>query len=57
MSNNTLRIVSGVVLVIIVAICMAYGTASSLVAIGLMGIFVVDELMTNFYALERSSRR
>lgn len=57
MSNNTLRIVSGVILVIIVAVCMAYGTASSLVAIGLMGVFVVDELMTNFYVLDRTSRR
>ncbi len=57
MSNNTLRIISGVVLVLIVGVCMAYGPASSLVAIGLMGVFVVDEVMTNFYELSRSSRR
>lgn len=57
MSNNTIRIISGVVLVTIVALCMAYGQSSSLVAIGIMGIFVVDELMTNFYELKRTSRR
>ncbi len=57
MSNNTLRIISGVILVVIVGLCMAYGQASSLVAIGIMGVFVVDELMTNFYNLRRTSRR
>jgi phosphatidate cytidylyltransferase len=57
MSNNTIRIISGAVLVLIVAICMAYGPASSLIAIGLMGVFVVDEIMTNFYVLDRTSRR
>ncbi len=57
MSNNTLRIISGIVLVTIVGLCMAYGPSSSLIAIGLMGIFVVDELMINFYELDRTSRR
>jgi phosphatidate cytidylyltransferase len=57
MSNNTLRIISGVVLVAIVALCMAYGQSSSLIAIGIMGLFVVDELMVNFYNLKRTCRR
>ncbi|MFP5458992.1 MAG: phosphatidate cytidylyltransferase [Bacteriovoracia bacterium] len=57
MSNNTLRIISGVVLVLIVGVCMAYGTQSSLWIIGLMGVFVVDEIVTNFYDLKRTSRR
>jgi phosphatidate cytidylyltransferase len=57
MSNTTVRIMSGVVLVLFVGVCMAYGTASSLGAIGLMGVFVVDEIVTNFYELKRTSRR
>ncbi len=57
MSNTSVRIASGAVLVLIVALCMAYGVASTLVALGLLGLLINDEIITNFFSLERSSRR
>lgn len=57
MSNNTLRIISGVVLVLIVAACMIIGPKASLVIIALIGFFTIDELITNFYQQKRTSKR
>jgi len=57
MSNTVTRIVSAVVLGVIALTCIIYGTTPTLVAIGITGFIVTDELMTNFYSLRRSSLR
>lgn len=57
MSNNTVRIISGVVLLALVAMCLYLGQAATLVALGLIGPFVIDEIITNFYAQPRLSFR
>lgn len=57
MSNNTTRIVSGVVLLSLVAICLFMGQTASLIAIGVIGPFVIDEIITNFYDQPRFSFR
>lgn len=57
MSNTKIRIISGAVLVILVGICLSVGQIASLIAIGLMGILVVDEIITNFYDQNRLSAK
>jgi phosphatidate cytidylyltransferase len=57
MSNNTVRIISGLVLLSIVALCLYLGQTASLVGIGLIGPFVIDEIITNFYEQKRFSIR
>lgn len=57
MSNTVTRIVSGVVMGVLALICITYGSTSTVIAIGLLGFIVTDELMTNFYSLRRSSLR
>lgn len=57
MSNTTVRIISGVVLVLIVAACMLIGPNASLVVVGLIGLLTIDELITNFYSQRRTSVR
>lgn len=57
MSNAQLRILSGIVLVMIVALCVYLGQTACLVLIGLVGLLVIDEVITNFYDLFRNSKR
>ena len=57
MSNNTVRIISGLSLLGLVALCMYMGSIPTLVAIGLVGPFIIDEIITNFYLQPRSSLR
>lgn len=57
MSNNTLRIVSSVFMIIIVGICLYFGQTPTLVGIGIVGSLIVDEIITNFYDQKRSSFR
>lgn len=57
MSNTTTRIISGLILVAIVATCLYMGSAATLVAIGVIGPFVIDEIITNFYGQSRFSVR
>lgn len=57
MSNSTTRILSGIVLVSLMGICLYLGQRASLVAIGFIGIFIIDEIITNFYDQERLSLR
>ena len=57
MSNNSIRIISGVALVVLVAICLYLGQTASLLAIGTIGLFVIDEIITNFYDQPRISKR
>lgn len=57
MSNGTTRIISGVVLLSLVGMCLYLGQNASLIAIGLIGPFVIDEIITNFYEQKRLSLR
>ena len=57
MSNNTIRIISGAVLVALVGICLYLGQTATLIALGIIGPFVIDEIITNFYAQPRISIR
>lgn len=57
MSNNTTRIISGLVLLAIVATCLYLGQNASLIAIGCIGPFIIDEIITNFYGQPRFSIR
>jgi phosphatidate cytidylyltransferase len=57
MSNNTTRIISGVVLLSFVALCLYLGQRASLIAVGIIGPFIIDELITNFYDQRRFSKR
>lgn len=55
MSNTTTRIISGLVLISIAAGCMIIGPDVTLIAIGFIGIFLIDEIITNFYVQKRFS--
>jgi phosphatidate cytidylyltransferase len=57
MSNTTVRVLSGLVLVILVAACMYLGQQATLILIGLIGPLIIDELITNFYDQSRYSKR
>jgi phosphatidate cytidylyltransferase len=57
MSNNTTRIISGVVLLGFVVVCLYLGQTASLIAVGIIGPFIIDELITNFYDQRRFSKR
>ncbi len=57
MSNNTTRIISGLVLILIVGACVYFGVTSTLFAVGILGPLVIDELITNFYEQSRTSKR
>lgn len=57
MSNTTVRIISAVFLVGMVAACMVIGPHATLIAIGFIGLFIIDEIITNFYDQKRSSKR
>ncbi|HXH30031.1 MAG TPA: phosphatidate cytidylyltransferase [Bacteriovoracaceae bacterium] len=57
MSNNTIRIISGVILISFVATCVYFGRTPTLIAIGFIGPFMIDELITNFYEQPRVSIR
>ncbi len=57
MSNTVTRIISGAVLVLIVGAFMLFGAQGSLWALGIIGVLVTDEIMTNFYRRPRLSKR
>lgn len=57
MSNNTVRIISGLVMVIILGGCIYQGAVSTLCIIGILGPFIIDELIVNFYNYRRFSSR
>lgn len=57
MSNNTTRIISGLVLLALVAVCLYLGQQASLISIGIIGPFIIDEIITNFYDQRRFSKR
>lgn len=57
MSNGTTRIISGLVLLALVALCLYLGQNASLIAIGIIGPFIIDEIITNFYDQRRFSKR
>jgi phosphatidate cytidylyltransferase len=57
MSNTKIRIISGIVLIFLVFGCLYIGPKASLVLIGMIGVFVIDELIVNFYHQRRFSKR
>lgn len=57
MSNGTTRIISGLVLLALVGLCMYLGQKACLIAIGVIGPFIIDEIITNFYDQRRFSKR
>lgn len=54
LSNTQLRIISALVLAAIVAVAIAIGVPTALGLIGIVGIFVVDEIIVNFLNYKRS---
>lgn len=57
MSNTTVRIISGLVLISLVAACIIIGPKATLIMIGLVGPLLIDEIITNFYSQSRTSKR
>lgn len=57
MSNTTIRIISGLVLIMLVAGCMYIGQKATLIGLGLIGPLIIDEIITNFYDQSRYSKR
>lgn len=57
MSNSMTRIISGIVLVALMGLCLYLGQLASLIAIGSVGVFIIDEIITNFYDQKRFSLR
>jgi phosphatidate cytidylyltransferase len=57
MSNTTVRIISGLVMVAIIAGCIYHGTTATLCAVGILGPLIIDELIVNFYSYQRFSFR
>jgi phosphatidate cytidylyltransferase len=57
MTNNTIRIISGVMLLGLVGVCLYLGQRTSLIAIGAIGLLIIDEIITNFYHQHRISLR
>lgn len=57
MSNTTVRIISGAILLLIVGLCVYIGEKASLIAVGVIGPLIVDEIITNFYDQKRLSIR
>jgi phosphatidate cytidylyltransferase len=55
MSNTKTRVISGAILVLILIACVMMGQRVSLILIGLIGLLVIDEIITNFYDLPRLS--
>lgn len=57
MSNTKTRIISGIILLLLVIACLVIGSQASLVLVGIIGLFVIDELIVNFYVQRRNSVR
>jgi phosphatidate cytidylyltransferase len=57
MSNNTTRIISGAILLTLVAVCLYLGQKATLIGVGVIGPFIIDEIITNFYDQKRLSIR
>lgn len=57
MSNTKVRIISGVILLLIVLGCFLAGPKACLFFVGLIGLFVIDEIIVNFYDQHRASKR
>jgi phosphatidate cytidylyltransferase len=57
MSNTSVRIISGLFLMSVVAACLYAGQTTTLMFIGLIGILLIDEIITNFYEQARISFR
>jgi phosphatidate cytidylyltransferase len=57
MTNNTVRIISGLILLALVGFALYLGQKAALISIGVMGPFVIDEIITNFYDQPRVSFR
>jgi phosphatidate cytidylyltransferase len=57
MSNFAVRVISAFVLIVIVATCMYFGQNPTLIAIGIIGPLIIDEIITNFYDQPRTSKR
>lgn len=57
MSNTTVRVISGAILIILVGLCIYWGPQATLIAIGVIGPLMIDEIITNFYDQKRFSIR
>lgn len=57
MSNTKTRIISGIIMLLLVIGCLIYGSKASLILVGIIGLLVIDELITNFYNQHRNSKR
>ncbi|MGE3608965.1 MAG: phosphatidate cytidylyltransferase [Bacteriovoracaceae bacterium] len=57
MSNTTVRIISGAILVVLVGLCLYLGKNAVLVGLGVIGSLIIDEIITNFYDQRRFSLR
>ena len=55
MSNTLTRILSGLVMILGVVVCFSVGTQPTLLLFGLIGFFVIDEILTNFSLQSRTS--
>jgi phosphatidate cytidylyltransferase len=56
MSNTQLRIISALVLAMIVTLCLVIGKSATILFIGLVGFFVIDEFILNFLNFKRNNK-
>lgn len=54
LSNTQLRVISALVMTLMVVGALALGRSSSLIAVFMVGIFVIDEIIVNFLNYKRS---
>lgn len=57
MSNTSVRIISGLILIALLGGCIYLGQDATLIIVGLVGLLMIDEIITNFYAQPRVSFR
>lgn len=57
MSNTKVRIISGLILISIVAWCIYMGKNAALILIAVIGPLMIDEIIINFYGQRRFSKR
>ena len=55
MSNTLTRIISGLVMILGVVICIALGAQYTVPLLGIVGLFIIDEILANFCLRSRTS--
>jgi phosphatidate cytidylyltransferase len=57
MSNTSVRIISALFMMVIIGGCLYLGQDATLIIVGIVGVLMIDEIITNFYDQPRLSFR